>query len=60
MNGIRASTATRIVIAHRMSTIREAHRIYVLEAGKVVQVGRFDDLANRDGPFRDLARRQMS
>ena len=60
MEGIRASTATRIVIAHRMSTIREAHRIYVLEAGKVVQVGRFDDLANRDGPFRDLVRRQMS
>jgi len=60
MEGIRASTATRIVIAHRMSTIREAHRIYVLAAGKVVQVGRFDDLASRDGPFRDLVRRQMS
>ncbi len=60
MESIRASTATRIVIAHRMSTIREAHRIYVLEAGKVVQVGRFEDLANRDGPFRDLVRRQMS
>ena len=60
MEGLGKSTATRIVIAHRMSTIREAHRIYVLEAGKVVQVGRFHDLANRDGPFRDLARRQMS
>ena len=60
MEGIRQSTATRIVIAHRMSTIREAHRIYVLEAGRVVQVGRFDDLAARDGPFRDLVRRQMS
>ena len=60
MESIRASTATRIVVAHRMSTIREAHRIYVLEAGKVVQVGRFDELANRDGPFRDLVRRQMS
>ena len=60
MEGIRTSTATRIVIAHRMSTIRDAHRIYVLEAGKVVQVGRFDDLANRGGPFRDLVRRQMS
>ncbi|MDE0025192.1 MAG: ATP-binding cassette domain-containing protein, partial [Spirochaetaceae bacterium] len=59
MEGLRTSTATRIVIAHRMSTIRAAHRIYVLEAGRVVQVGRFDELAGTDGPFRDLVRRQM-
>jgi len=60
MDGIRNSTATRIVIAHRISTIRHANRIYVLEAGKVVQVGRFEDLVDADGPFRDLARRQMT
>ena len=60
MEGIRNSTATRIVIAHRISTIREAHRIYVLEAGRVAQVGRFDELAGKDGPFRNLIRRQMS
>ena len=60
MEGIRNSVATRIVIAHRISTIREAHRIYVLQAGRVVQEGRFDELAARDGPFRDLIRRQMS
>ena len=60
MAGLRKSTATRIVVAHRLSTIREAHRIYVLEAGKIVQTGRFDDLVRRAGPFRDLVRRQMS
>ncbi len=60
MEGIRNSTATRVVIAHRISTIREAHRIHVLEAGRVVQVGRFDELADTDGPFRELVRRQMS
>ena len=60
MESIRNSAATRIVIAHRVSTIREAHRIYVLEAGRVVQVGRFDELAGQDGPFRELVRRQMS
>ena len=60
MEGIRNSTATRIVIAHRISTIREADRIYVLEAGKVVQIGRFDELAGAGGPFRDLVRRQLS
>ena len=58
MDGLRKSTATRIVVAHRLSTIREAHRIYVLEAGKIVQTGRFDDLVRRAGPFRDLVRRQ--
>ena len=60
MEGVRNSTATRIVVAHRISTIRGADRIYVLEAGKVVQVGRFDELADADGPFRDLIRRQLS
>ncbi len=60
MKGIRDSTATRVVVAHRISTIREAHRIYVLKAGRVVQVGRFDELASTDGPFRELVSRQMS
>jgi len=60
MEGIRNSAATRIVIAHRISTIREAHRIYVLQGGRVVQEGRFDELAARDGPFRNLVRRQMA
>lgn len=60
MDGLRKSTATRIVVAHRLSTIREAHRIYLLEAGKIIQTGRFDDLVRRDGPFRALVRRQMA
>ncbi len=60
MERIRDSTATRIVIAHRISTIRQAERIYVLEAGKVVQVGRFGELADADGPFRELVRRQLA
>ena len=59
MEGIRKSTTTRIVIAHRLSTIREANRIYVLDAGRVVQEGRFDDLIEAEGLFRDLALRQM-
>ncbi len=51
--------ATRIVIAHRLSTIRAADRILVLEDGKLVQEGSFDELIAHDGPFHDLARRQM-
>jgi ABC-type bacteriocin/lantibiotic exporter with double-glycine peptidase domain len=51
--------ATRIVIAHRLSTIANADRIYVLEAGRVVQVGSFVELVKQDGLFAQLVARQM-
>lgn len=50
---------TRVVIAHRLSTIRQADRIFVLDKGRIVQDGKFDDLSEIDGPFRDLVSRQM-
>ena len=53
-------TSTRIVIAHRLSTLREADRIYVMRAGKVVQEGTFGELEAIPGPFRDLVRRQVA
>ena len=59
MEGIETSVSTRIVIAHRLSTIRDADRIYVLRAGRVAQVGDYETLLEQDGPFRDLARRQL-
>ena len=59
MRGIEELVGTRIVIAHRLSTIRNADRIYVMQAGRVAQVGTFDELIDINGPFRDLAERQM-
>lgn len=59
MEGIESLAATRIVVAHRLSTIRSADRIYVLEGGKICQQGTFSQLNEEDGPFRDLARRQQ-
>ena len=53
-------SGSRIVIAHRLSTIRRADRIYVLEAGRLVQAGTFGELMAQDGPFRRLARRQLT
>ncbi|MBI5900441.1 MAG: NHLP bacteriocin export ABC transporter permease/ATPase subunit [Rhodocyclales bacterium] len=50
--------ATRVVIAHRLSTIVEADQIIVLEAGKVVQQGRYDELLEQEGAFAELAKRQ--
>ncbi len=53
-------TSTRIVIAHRLSTLRQADRIYVLRSGKVVQEGSYTELATTEGVFQDLVRRQMA
>ncbi len=60
MQNLTAQTSTRIVIAHRLSTLEQADRIYVLQAGKVVQCGSFDELMEIDGVFRELVKRQIA
>lgn len=51
--------ATRIVVAHRLSTIRNAARIYVLDRGRVVEEGTYDHLLNGRGYFAEMVRRQL-
>ncbi|MGQ2931771.1 MAG: ATP-binding cassette domain-containing protein, partial [Sphingopyxis sp.] len=51
--------ASRITIAHRLSTVRNADRICVLERGRFVETGTFADLMARNGAFAALARRQL-
>ena len=50
---------TRIVIAHRLSTVRQADRIIVLVDGKVVQTGSYAELSNMPGMFASFAQRQL-
>ena len=53
-------TMTRIVVAHRLSTLRQADRIYVMRAGRVVQEGSFEELSETPGVFRELTSRQLA
>ena len=49
---------TTIVIAHRLSTVRHAHRIHVLEAGAVIEAGTHEELVERGGLYAALWRVQ--
>jgi ATP-binding cassette, subfamily B, bacterial len=51
---------TAIVIAHRLSTVRHAHNIIVLEHGRIVQQGTHDALLASGGLYADLYQRQFS
>ena len=50
---------TRVVVAHRLSTVVNADRIYVFEAGRIIEVGHYAELIQANGPFARLAERQM-
>jgi ABC-type bacteriocin/lantibiotic exporter with double-glycine peptidase domain len=52
--------ATRVAIAHRLSTVRYADRIIVMEAGRIVQQGTYEELLQQGGLFAELVQRQLA
>jgi ATP-binding cassette subfamily C protein len=45
---------TTLIIAHRLSAVRQADRVLVFDAGKIIDEGRHHELIERDGLYRDL------
>jgi ATP-binding cassette, subfamily B, bacterial len=52
-----AAGRTTIAIAHRLSTVREADQIIVLDRGRIVEVGKHDELVLAGGRYSSLAAR---
>lgn len=52
--------ATRVVVAHRLSTVKDCDRILFLEDGRLVEEGPYEELMARKGRFYQMARRQMA
>ncbi len=51
---------TKIIVAHRLSSVRSCDRILIMDKGGIVQEGTFDELSNTDGLLQQLMKRQTA
>jgi len=50
---------TSIIISHRISAVKEADQIIVLDEGEIVQRGKHDELKNQEGIYKDIYEKQQ-
>ena len=53
------SAKTVVVIAHRLSTVKNAHQIVVLDNGKITEIGNHDELIKKKGDYFNLVKNQL-
>ncbi|PCJ22596.1 MAG: NHLP family bacteriocin export ABC transporter permease/ATPase subunit, partial [SAR86 cluster bacterium] len=59
-NSMNELQATRIVIAHRLSTVVDADRILVMDKGQITESGTYEELMAQEGVFFEMAKRQIA
>ena len=59
MEGVNALPCTKLIVAHRLSTLTRCDRVLVMDKGTIVQEGRPEELIQVDGPLRRFMERQM-
>ena len=57
-DSLEALQCTRVVVAHRLSTVRHCDRIMVVDEGRIVEQGTYDELIAKNGIFAELVERQ--
>jgi len=56
---IKSGKQTTVIVAHRLSTIRDADEIIVMKHGEIVERGNHDSLLKLSGVYKNLVSRQM-
>ena len=58
-NIINKKNITSIIIAHRLSTVKNANLIFVMNCGKIVEFGNHEELISKNGEYKKLIQRQL-
>lgn len=56
---LKSRNITRVMIAHRLSTVKNCDKILVMDRGMIVETGNYEELMNKKGLFYELAKRQQ-